>query len=664
MLTVLPHNHYPCKRLLLLFLLVSGVLSWFFYPEQFNFGGDRARYATCESIVERGTFNIDAAAGFNTIDKVYIDGHFYGCQTPLMPMIMASIYYPLNQLGLSFHQHYRWLALLFSLIFAGGSTAGSALILGKIALIETALVKRAINIALLFFFCTLYLSYSIYLNNHVFGGFLVLLGFYLIVYGKNSFSSLFLAGLAVASAAVTDPPVGFAMGAALLMYLLYKRGFKKEILFFIIGGIIPAAAHAMANVSISGSVFPVNVKPEYFNYPGSRFDETNLSGVVANTTWAEISRYAFHSLLGHRGLFSYTPLLIFAVWGSIIAFKDKEKRAKVLTAVIPTVMVLAFYIWRTKNYGGASYGVRFFLPIVPLIFWGLIFWRKDIKSRLWKILFTTAVIWSAIVAFVGSLRTASDEKVWLNSFAVNLFHYQSVHFPKYSHISWKIIDRVTGSDPKVLTYLGYWFYCVGSFTEAEEALQFSLQQKQSPDAYYWLGETALIEKDYPAALDYFRAAYKMNLSADYLKRIGFTFAFLAEYDSSSHYLLRSLAEGDSLEAQAPWQLSRANLVYYQSNERNQILARLAENYMVLGDLPQAARYLEQITETPDVVMDIYTAKVRYLLLTGETDSANRLITELFLRRNSIMERFLEDDYIAPFAKKILQETSRGRDGRR
>jgi len=664
MLQLLHYNKFPFYRLLILFLLVSGVLSYIFYPTDYSMGGDRARYATCQSLVERGTFCIDDAAGFDTIDKVYIQGHFYGCQTPLMPMIMTLIYYPLFLLNLNYDQHYNLLAWLFSLIFAGGSAAGAALILGKIALQETASLKKAVNIALLFFFCTLYLPYSVFLNNHVFGGFLVLLGFYLIAYCSAKHIHLLLAGFALAAAAVTDPPIGITAGCALFTYMIYQGRPLRQFLLFCAGGIVPAAAHILANLSISGSVLPVNVKPEFFDYPGTKFDATNLSGVVANTTLPEITRYAFHSLLGHRGLFSYTPILIFAVWGIVLALKNKTTCPKALITALPALLVIAFYIWRTKNYGGASYGVRFFLPVVPLIFWGLIFWQRELYSKPVRLLFAIAVIWSALFAFVGSLRTPSDEKAGLNSFVVNLFHYQSLKMPQFSHLSWKILGKISHNNPEKLTYLGYWFNALGDFKDAESVLRYSLQLQESPETLYWLGKNALLSQQYQTAVERLQRALQLNPSPIYTKPLGFAFAHLAQYDSSNYYLQYSLAAGDSIEARAPYQMTRASLVYYSADERVTILARLAENYMALGNLTQAKAYLNQISEPHYVISEVHRAQIRYLLLTGDILQAKRLIVDTVHRRPSFLICLQSDPYLAPYTEEAVQSTLRSNDDRR
>ena len=67
---------------------------------------DRSRWCTVWSLVEEGSYQIDALdrrrilhrpsgkhrRRFGTIDKVYHDGHFYSTKPPLYPTLVAGLY--------------------------------------------------------------------------------------------------------------------------------------------------------------------------------------------------------------------------------------------------------------------------------------------------------------------------------------------------------------------------------------------------------------------------------------------------------------------------------------------------------------------------------------------------------------------------------------------
>ena len=56
---------------------------------------DRSRWCTIWSLVERGTYQIDEIRqrpGWDTIDKVRHEGHFYSTKPPLLPRMVSELY--------------------------------------------------------------------------------------------------------------------------------------------------------------------------------------------------------------------------------------------------------------------------------------------------------------------------------------------------------------------------------------------------------------------------------------------------------------------------------------------------------------------------------------------------------------------------------------------
>src|SRR5262249_35310287 len=90
--------------------------------------------------------------------------------------------------------------------------------------------------------------------------------------------------------------------------------------------------------------------------------------------------YAFNLLLGHHGLFSLTPILLFSLVGMWVALARSRKTADLpltthrsplallagLTLYL-TVVVTGFYLFKTSNYGGWSNGPRWLMWLTP--FW-------------------------------------------------------------------------------------------------------------------------------------------------------------------------------------------------------------------------------------------------------------------------------------------------------
>jgi hypothetical protein len=83
--------------------------------------------------------------------------------------------------------------------------------------------------------------------------------------------------------------------------------------------------------------------------------------------------YAFNFLVGHHGLFSLTPIWLLALGG--MAFRlPGPLAASRLHRLTPLVLavVVAFYIWRTNNYGGWSSGPRWLFWLTPLLLLALV----------------------------------------------------------------------------------------------------------------------------------------------------------------------------------------------------------------------------------------------------------------------------------------------------
>ena len=83
--------------------------------------------------------------------------------------------------------------------------------------------------------------------------------------------------------------------------------------------------------------------------------------------------YAFNFLVGHHGLFSLTPVWLLALFGMVLRVTGPPAALRLhrLTPLVLAVVV-AFYIWRTNNYGGWSSGPRWLFWLTPLLLFALV----------------------------------------------------------------------------------------------------------------------------------------------------------------------------------------------------------------------------------------------------------------------------------------------------
>jgi hypothetical protein len=107
---------------------------------------------------------------------------------------------------------------------------------------------------------------------------------------------------------------------------------------------------------------------DWYDYPNTYWVPEKKSGVDKGET--SVPLYAFHTLIGHRGIFSLTPLWFFAIFGAVIAWnKQPQWRIIHLAAIIVSIVCIGFFIARPlddRNYGGVCSGFRWVFWLAPL----------------------------------------------------------------------------------------------------------------------------------------------------------------------------------------------------------------------------------------------------------------------------------------------------------
>ncbi|MDI6806511.1 MAG: hypothetical protein QMD14_01700 [Candidatus Aenigmarchaeota archaeon] len=365
---------------------------------------DASRMATIESLVERGNFIIDNSTYNWTGDKVYINGHFYSDKLPVLSFLASGPYFLLKKNGLSFKDNenvvYRTLTLLFS-----GIPALIALLFFEKSLKLIEVRKKVRNKLLLGLgFATLLLPWSIVFNNHVITGAFLFIAFYLLLKSRIcrlSFANIFVAGLLASLAIAIDMIVGIVFFFCFLLYinLSFQR---KYMLFYLLATIPFLFLHSILNYQVSRTPIPVTFYPEYFFYEGSEWKLKQLSG-FAEHSFSSLVTYAFHSLIGFHGLFSFSPILLIFPFALLRYKKIKILKKEVILLSVAIIVTLSFFILRTNNYGGFSYGIRWFVPLIPFMFFvGSLHLRDDFPY------FLPLFIISSIISIIGVINPWTD----------------------------------------------------------------------------------------------------------------------------------------------------------------------------------------------------------------------------------------------------------------
>ncbi len=390
-------NRYELGVFIVFFILI-GIFTKT-YPVSSN---DESRLAATQSIVEKGTFAIDNSMFNSTIDKVKIGDHFYSDKPMLSYLILVPIYHFLYYSGITMENNLGLVYFILSLLTIGLSTS--------IMLVYFYRFLKRYNLSpgLRLFYTTalglgtLVFVYSLVINSHGLAAAFLFLSFYAVVNAKKPINYAF-AGLLTGLTVTFEIAGGPIFLACFIGLMLWKKVGIKNIIWFCIFAAIPIIAYLGINYEISGSIIPVQVRVELFDYPGSEFaGGIGVSGYVKWDSYTDLLKYAWGVTFGRKGLFTYSLPLFFSLAGIIFAIIRKNKyRDEAIAIGTGILLTLLFYITKTNNWGGCNFGFRFTVPLIPMLFAFTPILFKEIRSkRLWY-LFVLVFFFSLAITALG-----------------------------------------------------------------------------------------------------------------------------------------------------------------------------------------------------------------------------------------------------------------------
>jgi hypothetical protein len=360
---------------------------------------DRSRWLTIRSLVESGTYELDAIIfqpNWDSIDTVRHTGrdgqlHFYSSKPPLLATILAGEYWLINRFGgwtLGDHPYEIGRAMLITvniiplavmfvllgrLVERFGTTDW-----GRIFVMAAATMGTFLN------------TFAVVLNNHTVAAFsaaVALYAFVRIVFDdERRWWYFFLAGLATAFTATDELPATCFLAFAGLI-LLYRAP-RQTLLAFTPAVAIVAAAFFATNWLAHQSLRPpymhrskTDPNDNWYNYTYTVKDKDGREKEV-RSYWLDrkgidrgeptIPAYALHSLIGHHGIFSLTPVWLLSLAGAIMWVRSPDRSRRELAALVAAVSVvcLVFFIGlrpqEDRNYGGMTSGFRWMFWCAPL----------------------------------------------------------------------------------------------------------------------------------------------------------------------------------------------------------------------------------------------------------------------------------------------------------
>jgi len=345
-----------------------------------------SRYATIESLVDYGTYHIDRSRYVRTIDKYKVDGHYISSKPPTLATIGAGIYWTYQRLTGKTIARYEGDVVRTVSFFTGG--IGHIVFLIYFYRLCRLLFRRQLAvIGCMAAACFAYLGvgYATHINELSTAGALGIVGLYYAVrirLGRDAKPWHWpLAGLALGLLPALVP-TGLAITGALSLYLVAVDR-KKAVLWFLPALLPGMLMQLLLAYHISGSF-----KLFYLNSAlkaHGNFYFRNPAGIDAlrEPKWL----YALNVLLGHHGLFSMTPLYCFGLYELVRSIKARRWLGESLVCFASVLAYLIFAIWRTHNYGGWCVGMRWLVPIMPLLllYFGLWLDRVRVTRLLWAL---------------------------------------------------------------------------------------------------------------------------------------------------------------------------------------------------------------------------------------------------------------------------------------
>ena len=369
-------------------LAVAAVLA--FLEAREGVQGDHAvsRLATVYSLTQYGTWFIDDPNGAtpnpfepNTIDKVMVrgtiangvvrDGRIISSKPPLLPLLMTGEYWVLRQLtGWQLDDEGQRNATLFALTL---SLVGGSYLLILLAFQRTLHLlgipawPRVYLLTALAFGTQLW-GFSGKMSNHVPAAGMLMLALYLAIGLAGGYLSpkpwrFALFGLSGALAAAIDLPMAiFVATAGVTLFMRFPR---QTLLWVSAGAAVPLAIHFAVMVHVTGSPLPVQMRKETYLFESSYW--RHPMGIDALNE--PKGTYLFHILLGRAGVFSLYPVLLLGPIAAVRAasFRTQQWRKPLLLGLASFAVLTAYYTLSTNNYGGESYGFRWFMGAMPVL---------------------------------------------------------------------------------------------------------------------------------------------------------------------------------------------------------------------------------------------------------------------------------------------------------
>lgn len=366
---------------------------------------DRSRWCTVWSLLERQTYQIDEirqSPGWDTIDLVRTNGHFYSSKPPLMSTWVAGVTWAVCRVtGWDLITHSQAVMSATLLVVNGVPFVVMLIVLARL-LVRTPLTEPMALLLLMFAaFGTLWSPFLTSLNNHTVAASGAFFASACWIAAADSLPGIKRTGLFLLWGLFAGVMATHDLPTALLIVLFGWQALRIDAIRtlgpFAIGVLLPVIAFVATNYLATGTW-----RPAYAGYGGETyvFIHEGIPSYWANPQGVDRNldsslMYAFHSTFGHHGIFSLTPMWLLVVSGAVFSSSRTPTVWRQMNrgTLAVTLLLLGFYLTRTENYnyGGVSCGLRWALVMVPMGILSLIPALVDWQPR-WRSLTALSVM--------------------------------------------------------------------------------------------------------------------------------------------------------------------------------------------------------------------------------------------------------------------------------
>jgi hypothetical protein len=249
----------------------------------------------------------------------------------------------------------------FAIMLPSLSTSLTAILIYKTCVMLGAKDRSSALTSLVYAFGTIAWAFSESFFPHAISAFLVTSGIYLVLkythHDSASIELLAISGFILGCAVLVEYPLVLVL-PPLLCYLYVRKRDFVTLGYFLVPYVVSLASVWLYNAICFDSPF---VFPEQYGVLLAQ------KGVPWTEVFSNPIQVGLYGLLfdQFRGLFYYSPVLLFALPGFYLLYKDHWETAVLFASTF--LIFLFFYSKWWCWFGGSSFGPRFLLPALPLL---------------------------------------------------------------------------------------------------------------------------------------------------------------------------------------------------------------------------------------------------------------------------------------------------------